>query len=424
MLRPEPEVRYPAMGIHSPITAGLAAHLRRIAGRGLGLRDDVFMKVGASGSASRLLMSCFAASEVRLGEFERLRPTLSAFQAARAGDTTPLDRRSLAARNGMGAGWAISGRPAPVDAEIAAIQPRYAVVAYGANDMHLGRSFWVALGPFGRNLLTLTDRLVSRGVIPILSTIAPRDDNPEADLWVPVYNAVIRAVAQARQVPLLDLHNGLLTLPGHGRANDKLHANVYAPHGVVQPCAFEEAALAYGYNLRNLVTLQALDRVRRAILPGATEEPHFDPAPPAMGGDGSPATPWEIAALPLSDARDLSRSRQLAYERYSGCGEGRAEGGPELIYRLRLAKATALRIVLINTGQAEVDLVLLDRTASPDGCVARADQRLEGTLLPGVYHLVVDTYLHQGLPRWGEYLLVVVPCAAGDPACGLPLGGG
>ena len=40
-----------------------------------------------------------------------------------------------------------------------------------------------------------SDRLATAGVIPVFTTIMPRDDSADADLEVPRYNAVVRAVA-------------------------------------------------------------------------------------------------------------------------------------------------------------------------------------------------------------------------------------
>jgi hypothetical protein len=54
-------------------------------------------------------------------------------------------------------------------------------------------------------MATIVDRLLAEGIIPILSTIPPRDDSASADRMVPRYNAVVRAIAQTRGVPLVDL---------------------------------------------------------------------------------------------------------------------------------------------------------------------------------------------------------------------------
>jgi hypothetical protein len=51
------------------------------------------------------------------------------------------------------------------------------------------------------------------------------------------------------------------------------------------------------------------------------------------------------------------------------------------------------------------------------GCLTRDDTIIEYDLSPGTYHLVLDTYVSGGQALSGEYLLTVMTCAAGDPAC-------
>src|SRR4051794_30791306 len=51
--------RYPHSGVSSPVTAAVAASLRQIAAAGAH-HDDVFMKVGGSGTVSTNLLYCFA----------------------------------------------------------------------------------------------------------------------------------------------------------------------------------------------------------------------------------------------------------------------------------------------------------------------------------------------------------------------------
>ena len=147
-----------------------------------------------------------------LGERSDLQPTITHFLGGEAGSGSPWDRDSLAAEIGQTAAWALSGSPAPVEQELNALSPAFAVVQYGTNDMHMGSTYLSAIQPFGESMLDLTDLLLDQGVIPLLVTIPPRADSAAVDAWVPTYNAVVRGIAQGRQVPLVDLELGLRPL--------------------------------------------------------------------------------------------------------------------------------------------------------------------------------------------------------------------
>ena len=62
---------------------------------------------------------------------------------------------------------------------------------------------------------------------------------------------------------------------------------------------------------------------------------------------------------------------------------------------------------MIDRGDVDVDLHLVDGSASGAGCIARADASLTLELTPGTYHFVLDTYVSQGVETAGEYLFVV-----------------
>ena len=94
-------------------------------------------------------------------------------------------------------------------------------------------------------MLEIADRLIADGVIPILSSVPPRDDNATADLEVPRYNAVVRGIAQALQVPFIDYHFSLLPLPKHGLGGDKLHPSAYVAGGRQTLCLHPRGAAAW-----------------------------------------------------------------------------------------------------------------------------------------------------------------------------------
>lgn len=402
---------YPFDRVHSPITPHVAEHLRTLAAAGDGLADDVFMKVGASTEVNTNNLYCFAdADAVQLGDHEALAPTLARFRGGDADGTTPFDRASLAAEVGRGAGWAITGDPSPLTAELAAISPALALVHYGTNDMQLGITHASALPPFYDAMGELLDTLELRGVVPVVLAIMRRGDDPAANRWVPVYNAALRATAQARQIPLIDTYLAIDSLPGHGLGADGLHLEP-DPDGA---CLLTEAGLEHGYNRRNLAQLELLARSDRVLVDG-TYLDEVDASWIPADAPGTLDAPVPITTLPFADARDTSLAVSDAIDGYPGCDDT-DESGPEVVYALELDAPTRVRIVALDRAGVDVDVHLLDGP-SGDDCVVRDDTWIGIELAAGSHRIVVDTWSSAGFDYAGAYVLVVVPCADDDPEC-------
>jgi GDSL-like Lipase/Acylhydrolase family len=407
-LAPGGTTRYPHDAVSSPITPSVAASLRAIAARGAH-REEVFMKVGASGTVSTNLLHCFAGlPEYTLDLDGRtdLQPTIDFFRGGRIDATTPFDRVTLAASVGKSAVWAITGSPSPLAGEMAAADPRYAFINYGTNDMELGSTYDRALFAFWDNFSTLLDQVEDAGIIPLVTGLNPRADSAAAALWVPTFDALTRAVAEARQVPYFSLELATSPLPAMGLGPDGLHGNVYTVNGAAQPCVFTPDGLAFNYNVRNLASLRMLDSAR---LLGA---PDADVLPP-IAGDGSDANPFVVDRLPFSHAFD-TRMGESARDRYPACDQGQDESGPERSYRLELAQPIPLRLFVFARGTVDVDVHLLDEAGA---CLARNDRMLAQTLPAGRYTVVVDSFVSPGTAHSGAYLLLMMPCAAADTSC-------
>ena len=391
--------RYPTDRTLSPITPHVASGLRDALTRGEGARD-VFIKVGASASESLSFLHCFAGTNVDLDGRGHLDDTLSHFRAGRIVDTTPFNRDSLSTLRGRGAAWALAGDPSPLEQEVAAANPSYAVIMYGTNDIEQTNVF-----AYANSLLDITDELLDQGIIPLWTTIMPRDDKPESDAKVPEFNLAIRAVAQARQVPLIDFHRELLPLPDHGLSSDLLHPS-RSPEG---SCVFTADGLTYGYNLRNLITLETLDRVREVVEGGAPP----DVAGVPLVGEGSPSAPFVVDEFPFSHIGSTLFSPHDLIDTYSGCAATQDESGPEVYYRLDLMEPTTLRVLLFDRGAVDIDAHILDG-AGGESCLARDHQDLTISLPAGSHTLVLDTFVDEGAERAGEYIVAIL--AITDPA--------
>jgi hypothetical protein len=213
-------------------------------------------------------------------------------------------------------------------------------------------------------------------------------------------NAIIRAIAQHRAVPLIDLAEALEPLDGFGLASDGIHLQVYASGGA-HGCWLTPAGLTEGMNQRNLLTLQALDRLRTFVLDRAAPEAR----PAAIEGSGTWTSPFTIDAVPFADHGTTLGSVDEV-DRYP-CGS-QDESGPEVVYRIDLSAPAKLRVRVFADDGVDVDLHWLDG-ATASTCTARADRLLDIDAAAGSHRLVVDTYVSGGTARAGNFRLTVLP---------------
>jgi hypothetical protein len=384
-------VLYPADRRHSPLVPELVDGLRAVAVVEPALADDVFMKVGDSITVSRAFLHCFDGTRVDL-DGRPLEDTRLRFLAGDAAGTSPYRRESLSAIVGWSASQALAGDPSPLAQEHAALRPRYAVVMFGTND-----SGYRPLESFGRDLWTIVDQLRARGTIPLVSTIPPRDDSAEVDARVPLYNLAIRAVAQGRGVPLVDYHRELSPLPDHGLATDGVH-----PSATSGGCVLDETGLQRGYNVRNLLTLEQLDRATRALGGEA-----LDVEAPRLRGEGSADDPYLVDALPFALMGDTASSSERSIDTYA-CAPTTREDGPERVHRLELERPARVTAVALSARGVDVDVHVLAGAVAPEACLARDNREVTLELDAGTYYVVVDTWADaSGATQPGEYLLLV-----------------
>ena len=394
---PEPPVVYAYGRTHSPLSAGTVQRLQRIVAAGAESQPDVFAKVGDSVTASPHALGCFARGPDELGEHAALKALIERFRAANAGGTNPFARPSHAARSGWSAWQVLAGR-VPLAIEIGEIAPRYALVQFGTNDVQIG-----SLHHFADRLWEIVQWLEGRGVIPILFTIMPRYDAAEARQRVPWYNAAIRAVATAHRTPLVDLHDALSKLPGGGLSSDGIHPSVYRSARGPDACALTRAGLAYGFNVRNLLSLEALDRVTRVLASGTALD-----EPVVLVGSGSAEDPFVVPGLPLVSARSAPGPDGGTISHYEGCKTRRPTPGKEHWYRLELQRSTTVRAIGFDRDGADLDLVLLDRDGNPKRCLAAGQRMLLARLAAGTYHLVIDAAGMGGRARAANYAVALL----------------
>lgn len=378
---------YPEGPRHSPITPVVVARLGAIAS--IQARDGrVFAKVGDSITVAPEFLHCFAGTSVALGTNQELSTTLEYLRAGDAAGTTPFTRVSLAANGGTTAAYMTAGSPCPLERELDAINPRISVLMFGTNEVRFG---WT-LDAYAEGLWQLVDETIDVGTIPIVSTIPPMNGDPGADARIPTFNRVVRGIAQGRGVPLIDLHRVVNQLPNRGLAPDGIHLSVAAQGG----CDLTDGGLQGGYNVRNLMTLEALARTT-----GALDGTSADSSATLRAGSGTLADPW-IGELPLVDLGD---SRDGSPVNETGCG-GRMLSGREVTYRLDLTAETAISAHVVDRPGTDVDVQVFAGSVTPASCVASGDQLARATVGPGPVFVVVDG---PDVSTDGEYVLVVEP---------------
>lgn len=361
-------VLYPEDRVHSPITTDVLAQLGT-SSVAAPADDHIFAKVGDSITASESFLACFD----RTG--------------ASARHVTSFRRQSLAARGGWTTADVLVGSPSPLERELADTSPRYAVVLLGTNDVRYGRT----PDAYGSDLWTIIDRLRAHGTIPILSTLPAQHNDRAANGRLPLFNRVIRGIAQGRNIPLVDLSLALASLPNEGIGADGLHLTV-APQGA---CMLTEAGLKYGYNMRNLLTLEALERARRAV---GGDAPDAD-APRRLGA-GTYADPYR-GTLPLVDMAD-TRKGELKFGVYATCRI--AATGHELVYRLDMPARITIEAAVVDHDGVDVDVAILAGDPTPASCAAAGDHSASAVVGPGPVYIVVDS---RTIWNEGEFVLVV-----------------
>jgi acyl-CoA thioesterase-1 len=143
------------------------------------------------------------------------------------------------------------------DRMITAHDPDWVVVAIGLNDARPpeGRTPNEPAN-FAGNLLEIVDRVMSLGARPVLVVQNPRWSCPPAAFASPdelsthdlmqSYSAVVRSIAEALALPLIDVHHALLADPeGPAMIPDGTHPNAHG-HELMADLATEELLTLLG----------------------------------------------------------------------------------------------------------------------------------------------------------------------------------
>jgi len=261
------------------------------------MNPDVFAKVGDSNTEYPQNLYGLGCREVGYGSNGNLEPTVDRYRKVEFPDlvslpgcspVNSLSRRSASAVSGVWTEWLMTPtedlpatgiapptdecepRETPFDCEIGLISPRWVLIMSGTNDALLGLPLG---GTYEKELRKMISRVRELGPVPVLSTLPPMDvpahNGQPGDVRVDEANRIIREVAADMDVPLIDLHAALVQpqMENRGLGPDGLHLGVYggesAPDVMRGSAILTIPALHHGANRRNLIWLQALQRLDR-----------------------------------------------------------------------------------------------------------------------------------------------------------------
>lgn len=362
----------------TPITPSMVQTMRQIAERDPTLRSDVFAKMGGSSVVNHGFLHCFEEEPAVDFGGRPLGDTLAYFLNSRVGSRSPFTRSSAAAAVGWSIRHALGGRPPYVVQELRTTQARWALAFFGSNDVE-GKNAHQFAGRLDRLLMTITER----GVVPIVGATYPRRANdPDMNEQVRRYNRMSAALASAWGLAYVDFHQPMMGLPGRGLAGDGYHPNTYIVGPRSHGCDFGPEGMRYGNNHRNLLTLTALDAVRRTLVAG--EPPQTDDI--SEVGVGSAEDPFRVVAFPFARRIEPSAMPQAEGVPSDACAVATTPA-QRVVARFTLDRAMRIRASAVAMGPLETHVGI--RRVGDERCFGRGEDEEVVTLDPGTYELHV-----------------------------------
>jgi hypothetical protein len=255
--------------VYGGYISGVTSHSRQIYlnGQQLGNRANVFSKVGDSITVATYVYYPIGWGQYNLQNYSDLQPVVYYFSSATARTSNSFANDSLSADNG----WTTShildpGRAAagicqagetPIQCEYRVVKPSVALIMVGTNDVAV-----MSGADYAFNLGRIVQTSIDMGVIPVLSTIPLRNG---FDAKVSEFNSIVINTARANDIPLWDYAAAMAQIPNGGLSSDGAHPS-WPPGDYWQSANFTYENLQYGYTMRNLTALQALDAVWRQVL--------------------------------------------------------------------------------------------------------------------------------------------------------------
>jgi uncharacterized protein YraI len=231
-------------------------------------RPNVFMKVGDSVTDSQpFLLAYGQGGGYNLGNYGYLQDTINHFAGVspRDGVANSFTNRSFSAITGATSSSMLDGlwsdpnscgSESPLMCEINLTRPSVGFVLFGTQDMRV-----IPPHEFRIHMSQIVEAMIFNGVIPVISTFHNTQSYYGDEALV--YNNIIVDISDQYEVPLINLWKATQPLPNNGvNVNDPVHLS----QGADNYYNFNGEETQYGVNVRNLLSLQALDELRNNIL--------------------------------------------------------------------------------------------------------------------------------------------------------------
>ncbi|NLX09004.1 MAG: hypothetical protein GXY36_05065 [Chloroflexi bacterium] len=243
-----------------------AENLRAIFERGQALGNDprAFTKVGDCNTDTGYFLAAFDQDLYDLGPYDALEPTIEYFQGW-------YEHVSLAGQVGYNALtmlenlWAdpklcaVSEGESVLACEFRRTNPSVVVIMFGPNDM-----LNLSEAQFREALIGNVELALDEGIIPVLTTFTWHHDR----MWQTslAFNLITVEVAEEYGIPLINFWRAAQDLPNYGLVADYTHLTESGFGVNPTQIVFRGQETTSGYALRNLLTLQVLDMLRREVL--------------------------------------------------------------------------------------------------------------------------------------------------------------
>ncbi len=247
--------------------SGINDYTRQIylTGQSQGNRANIFSKVGDSITVADQFLSPIGWNQYNLRGYGYWADAVAYWSAALARTSNSFSNTSLAAKGGWSSFSVVATsasdktyckqNESPLVCEYRLTKPAVALVMIGTNDV------WdTSNDAFRANLQRIISDSVSRGIIPVLSTI-PAFHRTGYEGRPAELNVIVREVAQQNNVPLWDYAAAIAGLPNEGLSSDGIHPSF--PPYPISAADFAPDNFQYGYTVRNALALYVLDQIRK-----------------------------------------------------------------------------------------------------------------------------------------------------------------
>ncbi|HLY28252.1 MAG TPA: SGNH/GDSL hydrolase family protein [Aggregatilineales bacterium] len=250
-----------------PMTPGVRNAMRAVYryGQSLGNNPRVFSKVGDCHTDHPSFFNEIGLGAYNLGQYGNLQGIIGYYSVPpRPGLSNSFNTQSQAAHSAFTSGavldWKTSNpnfcqaEESPLRCEYRIDKPSVALIMFGVVDVEV-----MSAAQFNTYMRYIVKDTLDRGIIPVLSTTAENKAYPDK---ARLFNQIVVGLAHQKNLPLINLQAALAKLPSQGLDTDGIHLT----RGALDKSAFFDAQdLQFGYTMRNLITLQALDIIQKSI---------------------------------------------------------------------------------------------------------------------------------------------------------------